>query len=317
MRTLYRLFWIAAFSAAMIATSCGETTTDVDDNNNGGTIVPNNPTKPEEPNNNPSARKISKITRSDEDGTNIYTFDYDTQGRVNKMTFAYDDYSYCQEYELRYYDDELNLFYSWYDDYGEEGSAYYFFIPLNNSGYIAEIAVEEEGDSYYENYVQTFEYNMQGYIKGFEYTSYYNEDGEEYIYSWGTTYKWSNGNITSREEYNEGEDYFKRWTMTYNNKKLEIVNLDINSIVEYYNYDLYAMGLSDGLPLAIGLVGKTNKNFITKSVGESSEYEEHEITYKWSYDEDGYPIHCLVEGYSYDEIRYTFDFEYLTNEIFV
>lgn len=64
MTTFHRLFWIVTFCAAMTATSCGETTTDDDVNNNGGFIIPEDPTKPEEPDNSPSVRKISTVKYS-------------------------------------------------------------------------------------------------------------------------------------------------------------------------------------------------------------------------------------------------------------
>lgn len=316
MKTFYRLVSIAVFCAAMTAISCSEATTDVNDN--GGSIIPSNPSKPEEPDNT-KVRKISKITLKFEDynDTRSYTFDYDANERVSKFRVEASGANNSWEYNIRYYDDELNIFYS-----DEHDSSGYAFISLNKSGYIASTADEWEEDGYACSSEQTFEYNLQGYLQEFEDVYYeIDENGDESTEVWGVTYKWSSGNIASREYYEteDGEeDYSERWTMTYNNKKQDVINLDINAFVEYYSYDIGVDGFDGSIALALGLVGKTNKNLITKSVGECSDGEIYEITYKWSYDEDGYPIQCTADGwYTIDSVlqedidAYSCEFEYV------
>lgn len=312
MKTFYRLVSIAVFWAAMTAISCGEATTDVNDN--GGSIIPSNPSKPEEPDNT-KVRKISKITYINGTYTrsSSYTLDYDANERVSKIIRVKSGDESNFEYNIRYYDDELNIFYS-----GEYESGY-MFISLNKSGYIASIAEEWEEDGYAGSSEQTFEYNLQGYLQEFEDVNYDIYESGEYTSSRGVTYKWSSGNIASREYYDteDGEeDYSERWTMTYNNKKQDVINLDINAFVEYYSYDIDVDGFDGSFALALGLVGKTNKNLITKSVGECSDGEIYEITYKWSYDEDGYPIQCTAEGWNtndsvQEDIAYSYEFEYV------
>ena len=312
MKTFYRLVSIAVFCAAMTAISCGEATTDVNDD--GGSIIPSNPSKPEEPDNT-KVRKISKITQINDNYTRSWTLDYDANERVSKIDCVEGesgDYSKWG-YNIRYYDDELNIFYS------DEYDSGYVFISLNKSGYIASYAEEWEDDGYAGSYEQTFEYNLQGYLQEFEDVYYEIDESGEYTSGWGVTYKWSSGNIASRERYDteDGEeDYSERWTMTYNNKKQDVINLDINAFVEYYSYDIGLEYFDGSCALALGLVGKTNKNLITKSVGECSDGAIYEITYKWSYDEDGYPIQCTAEGwYTYDsvqeDIAYSYEFEYV------
>ncbi|MBR2866956.1 MAG: hypothetical protein IKC12_04465 [Alistipes sp.] len=305
MKTIYHLFLVVACLAAMAATSCSKNTTENSDD--GGNVTPNYPSKPEEPNNR-ETRKISKVTSENDGYYRSYTLDYDDKGRV---TTIYCDYMYgWEEYDLNYTDDELCIFCN-----RDEGS-YYNYFTLNNRGYITWYSFSDEV-GYYTSETRTIEYNMQGYLNKYECIIHeYHDEGEEVEYCYGVTYKWSNGNIKSYE-YNETDngvsDYSERWDMTYNGKKLNVVNLDINALVAYYNYHTFMEG---GIYSAIGLTGKSNKNLISKSVGESSDGDGYEIRYQWSYDEDGYPIakgytYDIAEGYTYDEIRCTFDFEYV------
>lgn len=272
---------------------------------------------PEQPN--VETRIISKIIVTDEANSWWYSFtlDYDEEGRFRSITQA-DDYSYTVT-DMEYTDNTIELTTHNSLNHTEQKS-----WRLNDWGYVTFITHSWYTEDYDDagELKQSYEYDDNGYIKVSTTNTVKTYYGNHYDEVNNITYTWSNGNIVGSRytTISNGVTTNNVWNTTYayNDKPMNVVNLDINAIVECSNYDIQIWNSPRyGLDVANGLFGKTNSNFITKTTSEAVYGFRYDVEYEWTYDEEGYPTSCKVEYSSEDtsgeesEETYLYKFEYL------
>lgn len=257
----YLKYLLAFVLVAIISFSC---TNDNDSDNGGG--------------NSSRQRIISKITFEDAylDYSSEFAFKYNSDGRITRVTHTGIEDSYEESYYTRYkYNSGNDLV---IESDGESAEA-----TLNNKGYLSSVYYEDEDGSYIDEWSYTYDSNGRLISVLNEYGSY----GTLWI---EYTYEWSGGNIVeTTTEDDEGDIY--TITCSYNNKSMNIVNLDLNVIVSAY-YEGIWIDIFDSPYYGDGLCGQRSKNFMTGWV-----YEEDGIEYQieWKYDEEGYPVEAVVE----------------------
>lgn len=220
-------------------------------------------------------RVVSKIVFEcvSEDWVDEYAFKYDSYGRITRVTHGFnDEFSPIQYYKYGSGNDLL------IEDGEEEYAA-----TLNSNGYLSEKYYE---DGVYDSYI----YDSKGHLIRMVFNGEYDDD------SWKATYSWSGGNIVVWSE----EDDYEVWEtrLSYNNKSMDVVNLDLNVAIGGW--------FSGGLVINVcewywgdGLCGQKSKNFMTGWVS-----EDEEVSLKWSYDKDGYPVEVIVTDENGDNDEY-------------
>lgn len=249
---------------------------------------------------NNSQRVVSKIILMDDDAAyaDEYAFKYDSYGRITRVTHTVIEVSYGEDsydeichYEYYRYGSGNGLEISWEED-GYVDDIY--DATLNNKGYLSEVYYED-GD-YTDKWSYT--YDSKGRL-----TRIYNVYGE-YEESWSeATYSWSGGNIVEvRSEYEEDLGDYSETSeiqLSYNSKSMDIVNLDLNAAIAGWWFEGLRIYAIDEGYWGDGLCGQKSKNFLTGWVR-----EDMEVSLKWSYDEDGYPMEVIVRDENGDNDEY-------------
>lgn len=207
-----------------------------------------------------------------------FYFNYDTEDRVNKITFYYEEKMYAatesfiESFAIDYMSqDFIQITMVDSDEEYERDYAY-----LNEKGYVESYDGEE------------YTYDLSGYLHK---VSYSNPGGNT-----GTaTYRWRDGNISSVEE-RWGESQYM-YAFQYNTNNRELINIDLPDTWYWFWHEI--LGSS---PLSwIGLRGEQSKNYVTSITAQYPNGDKGIETFKWSYDNNGYPKICRIKYQSIDE----------------
>ena len=202
--------------------------------------------EPQEPNADVKLVKQIKVTVPDE--SSIMTFEYDTQNRVSKIYFKYDD---------------------------EDIYSFTFSYSGNK------LVIRNDKDGSEESEIQI----SDGYIKSIDSSVYFEYDNNGYMTqlrdNYGNdTYTWSNGNLISIAS--KYDDYTQTITITYNDSMVLVpTSMHLLHLFAIYTYE-------DDLWLtAYGVWGKQCKNLPAKLEIKNSEGYSTTVAFDYELNEDG------------------------------
>lgn len=219
--------------------------------------------------------KITPEYWDDESSYSVsFYFNYDTEDRVNEITFYYEEkmYAATESFAIGYMSQDFIQITM--VDSGEEYERDYAY--LNEKGYVELYDGEE------------YTYNLSGYLHK---ASYSNPGGNTYT----ATYRWRDGNMSSVEE-RWGESQYM-YAFQYNTNNRALINIDPSDIWYWYCYEIL-----ESSPLSqIGLRGEQSKNYVTSITAQYPSGDKGIDTFKWSYDNNGYPKICHIKYQAIDE----------------
>lgn len=239
-----------------------------------------------------------------EDRSETYYFAYNDKGQISKMVWHHSwDLGYgttdteTSVDELEYISSDVikikSTFYvSGYYDGVEE-----YYVFLNEDGYVESVSWDDD---------TTYTYNNQ-YIQNIEWLF----DGESERVA---AFRWKGGNISS-VQCSDDDDGAVVYAMQSNKAKHDMINIDLNLLLlgdVAYRHGEYIPYFYPYLSY-----GKQSSNYIT-SFNWSYYNNNGTDTFKWSYDEDGYPVLCrYISGDPEIEDNATIEISYIdvTGEI--
>lgn len=214
-----------------------------------------------------------------EDWSQTYYFAYNDKDQISKMVYhdSWDFGDVTSVDELEYISSDVikiksTLYGSGYNDGVEE-----YYVFLNEDGYVESVSWDDMTYTYNNQYIQNIEWTFGG-------------ESERV-----TAFRWKGGNISSVQCSVDNDDGAVVYAMQSNKAKHDMINIDLNLLLlgdvayrsgecipHFYPYLSY---------------GKQSSNYIT-SFNWSENNNNGTDTFKWSYDEDGYPVLCrYISGY--------------------
>ena len=291
MKMLSRTIKTIGVSFALVFAAC---TPDAPDSTINPEPNPDDKPTPEPPVETVEQRMVSKIqvTYEGSNGydTALYTsyYNYDEKDRVEEQTLISeeDGEKWWHSFKYDYMSKDLIQFI----EYEADGDNWREYIYLNDKGYV----------ELYEDC--TFTYNVDGYLVSCVWTGDWSDE---------TAYRWRDGNLMSIEEKSQYQynDSFSRYmtTLQYDTNNANLVNIDIADFLLGYFIDICTPSFYGYLPT--GLTGQRSKNYIT-SFTERHDSSDGDIgirtaSFRWSFDDDGYPKVCLINCEEDDDDAYT------------
>ena len=297
MKRNYKYFMLVIISFMMATfAACTMDATNTDDPSN-----PNPPINNDPPIEDIEKRKVTMIKIDREGDEEFYYFNYDQKDRVKRITTVESDTEDTWYYimDIDYSSQQIIKLTSGNEENGYSDE----YISLNDMGYIESYDEEE------------YTYDANGFIKRITYEGYDSwAETDEY---WEADFKWQNGNISrvdQEEDYVWGERRSSS-NFTYNTNKNYITTIDLSYFVTYFCSEVW---FPSGFG-CIGLAGKSSTNYVTsiarKTNDSDGNSELYNVSFKWGYDEDGYPTICLISSeWIYDNqresVEYTVEISY-------
>ena len=297
MKKNYKYFMLVIISFMMATfAACTMDATNTDDPSNPNPPINNNP-----PIEDIEKRKVTMIKIDREGDEEFYYFNYDQKDRVKRITTVESDTEDSWYYimDIDYSSQQIIKLTSGNEENGYSDE----YISLNDMGYIESYGEDE------------YTYDANGFIKRITYEGYDSwAETDEY---WEADFKWQNGNISrvdQEEDYVWGERRSSS-NFTYNTNKNYITTIDLSYFVTYFCSEVW---FPSGFG-CIGLAGKSSTNYVTsiarKTNDSDGNSELYNVSFKWGYDEDGYPTICLISSeWIYDNqresVEYTVEISY-------